>query len=143
MDLGAGLCLSGLALAHLGHLPGQPPAPPETAVQGACCYTWVGKWRQEQVKVWGTEDPRACEQGAQDGPEGHPHTDLPFSKCTPDTPTQYTHQALEPSHIGTHTSAPLLQLGLYLEPNSYNPGQQTGGQAERGVSGGASWNGTD
>lgn len=119
VDLGAGSCLSGLALApHLGHSPVQLPAPPEAAVQGACLLLHlllVGKLRQDQVKVRGTEDPHACEQGAQDGPEGHPHTDFPFSKCTPDTPP-----GTGPSPPGPHTSGPLLQLGLYLEPNSYN-----------------------
>lgn len=83
--MGAGSCLSGLA-SHLDHLPVQLLAPPEAAVQGACCYTWTS------------------------------HTDFPFSKCTPDIPIQYTHQALGPSPIGTHTSDPLLQL----ESNSYN-----------------------
>lgn len=47
------------------------------------------------------------------GQRGIP-TDFPFSKCNPDTPTQYTHQAPGPSPIGTHTSDPL------LEPNSNN-----------------------
>lgn len=33
-------------------------------------------------------------------PTQRPLPSFPFSKCTPDTPTQSTHQALEPSHIG-------------------------------------------